>query len=517
MPLRLMLMVCSLGLCTDAGAAAYSPPVRYNFPSQVFWGDTHLHTALSGDAFRGGTRLGLDDAYRFARGEQVMSNTGQPARLSRPLDFVVIADHANNVGAAYARHWSKDDPTFRETAIGRMWQQALAELEDDASVDQEKLQNGPLLPTHRPKINQIAVRHRGFRQVVWETITKTADRYNDPGTFTTLNGYEWTSGRGAVHRVIIFKDDAGRVNRVLPFSSYDSENVEELWTFLDGYEKTTGGSVLAIPHNSNLTFGLMFDLKDSYGNPLDRQYASIRSRWEPLMEITQIKGDSETHPLLSPDDVFADYETWNGWAGSADNPMRPPDRIKFEYARSALKLGLSQQASIGVNPFKFGVIGSTDSHTALAAVEEDNFWGKMGASEPSTARMVNSRFAALGPEASAAGYAAVWATANTRDEIFDAMRRKETYATTGPRMTLRFFGGWRFELSDAKRPDLTTIGYTTGVPMGADLTHAPAAVSPRFLVHVARDPLGAYLDRVQIVKGWRTPGGEVEERVHNVA
>ncbi|MDK1046161.1 MAG: DUF3604 domain-containing protein [Anaerolineales bacterium] len=489
----------------------YSPPVSKDYPLRVFWGDTHLHTALSGDAYLYSTRLGPDAAYRFAKGELVTSTTGQPVKLDRPLDFLVVADHANNMGAAYSRGSFLNDPKFPESTLGRLWEKARSEVLEEGLVDAEELKTDRLYTVHIEGL--VSVRHTGFRQTIWESITETADRHDEPGRFTAFNGYEWTPQRGAVHRVVIFRDDGDRVNQILPFSSYDSGYVEDLWEFLEAYERDTGGSVLAIPHNSNLTSGLMFDLRYSSGEPFDDVYVRARARWEPLLEVTQIKGDSETHPKLSPDDPFADFETWNGWGGRGPNPNRPDDKIQFEYARSALKLGLEQLEKHGGNPFKFGLIGSTDSHTALATAAENNSWGKFANDEPGADRF----FKWPGWQASAAGYAAVWATENTREAIFDAMRRKETYASTGPRMAVRFFGGWDFTEPDAQRPNLAGIGYAKGVPMGGDLSNGPAGKSPNFLIRAVKDPEGANLDRVQVIKGWHDAQGELHEKIYNVA
>ncbi len=476
----------------------------------------------------GGTRLEPEQAYRFARGEQVTTTTGQPVKLLRPLDFIVVADHANNIGAGLARHKFVVDPAFRRTEIGRAWQRALRDLRRRSDIDQQELESGPLLTGHRP--GRVSVRDQRFRQTVWRKITSNADRYNEPGVFTAFIGYEWTPSvalTGGPHRIVIFKDGASMVNRVLPFTSYDSSKEEELWAFLAEYERKVGGAVLAIPHNSNLTGGEMFRLQDSWGQPLTAEYGRQRSLWEPLLEVTQIKGDSETHPYLSATDEFADFETWNGWGGrrgcrpSLDClPGGPATRsnelIQYEYARSALKLGLAQQAQNGVNPFKYGMIGSSDSHTALASVDEDNFFGKVTSSEPSVTRFSNQS-PTSNWEMSAAGYAAVWATENTREALFDAMRRREVYASTGPRMTVRFFGGWGFVPEDAHRSNLARVGYEKGVPMGADLAHGPSGRSPTFLIRAVKDPDGANLDRAQVIKGWRDRSGELYERVYDVA
>lgn len=482
-------------------------------PDAVYWGDTHVHTALSGDGFARGTRLGLDAAYRFARGEAVTSSTGQRVQLKRPLDFIVVADHGNNMGAAYARHAFAEDPSFRETPLGRLWREAFATLAGSADVDQDALRNGPLLPTHR--LHQVAVRHAGFRESIWRMATAAADRHNEPGRFTAFIGYEWTPKLGATHRVVVFRDGADKANQVVPFTSWDSTHTDYFWDYLARYERL-GGSVLAIPHNGNLSYGRMFALTDSYGRPMDAAYAETRAAWEPVVEVTQIKGDGETHPLLSPDDAFADYETWHGWGGVALPRDKPAGDLRHEYARSALQLGLGRWAVLGVNPFKFGMIGSSDAHTGLAAIDEDNFLGKTADAEPHRNRMLSAR-PTVGWQASAAGLAAVWATANTREAIFAALRRREVYATTGPRITVRFFGGWGFAAADAQAADLAARGYAGGVPMGQDLAPCAAGRSPTFLVQALKDADNANLERIQIIKGWRSADGALHEQVHDVA
>lgn len=508
-------------------ADSYSPPTNQDYPQNVYWGDTHIHTNLSGDAWNGGTRLGLDEAYKFARGEEVISNTGLKAQLSRPLDFVVIADHANNIGTNLARFKANQDPNWIKTKEGRLWDQAFKELKRKPGVNMERVNSGKFWPGTGPGL--VSFQHPGFRRSVWEKITSTAERYNEPGRFTAFIGYEWTPEArvvgGAIHRNVIFRDGADKANKVLPFSSFDSNEPEDLWSYLARYEKEVKGSVLAIPHNSNLTNGVMFALVDSKRQPLTKDYAMTRSRWEPLVEATQIKGDSETHPFLSPDDEFADYETWNGWAGRVNGGVmwtgqktrkREDWKIKHEYVRSALKLGLKQKAETGANPFKFGMIGSSDAHTGLAGVDENNFWGKTAYAEPS-ARRIFLKASVINWEMNAAGYAGVWARENTRESLFDAMRRKETYATTGPRMTLRFFAGWDFDSVDAFSSNLAEIGYSKGVPMGGDLAHGPKGKSPDFLIRAVKDPAGANLDRIQIVKGWLDTDGELHEKVYNIS
>ena len=295
------------------------------------------------------------------------------------------------------------------------------------------------------------------------------------------------------------------------------------------YEEKTGGSMLAIPHNGNLSNGLMFDVETlTDKNPLDRDYAERRMRREPIYEVTQIKGDGEAHPLLSPDDEFADYGTWD--KGSFGPQPKTEDMLPREYAREALKRGLTYEAKLGANPFKFGVVGSTDTHTALATTQEDNYFGKATPAEPSAAP---NRFGEVitgyfqeedGPDITirhvqtlAAGLAAVWATENTREAIFDAMLRKEVYATTGTRITVRVFAGWDFEPNDIHRSDFAYHGYSEGVPMGGDLHKAPVGKVPKIVIRALRDPDGANLDRVQIIKGWLDASGKLHERIFDVA
>jgi hypothetical protein len=310
----------------------------------------------------------------------------------------------------------------------------------------------------------------------------------------------------------------------VPFSAFDSNNPEDLWNYLEAYEKKTGGQVLAIPHNANLSNGRLFALNTYAGEPMTREYAEKRMRWEPLYEATQMKGDSETHLIVSPTDEFADFERWD----RANLAMTKPSTAEtkpFEYARPALKNGLMMEDKLGVNPFKFGMIGSTDSHTSLSSTEEDNYLGKYGIGTPSGERWkklmgegIQGRITDLHEwETSMSGLAGVWATENTREALWDAMKRKEVYATTGPRMTVRMFGGFDFTADDVLRHDFARIGYEKGVPMGADLSDAPEGKAPSLMVAASKDPDGANLDRVQVIKGWLDGKGEVQEQIYDVA
>lgn len=503
----------SLATDRDSTRVTYSTYAGSEMPRQVYWGDTHLHSLLSVDAnTNGNTQLSGDDAFRFARGEEITAHNAMRVRLRRPLDFLVVSDHAEYLGVIDGI--ARGDALLLENEGARRWGRMLA--------------TGDMTPMREFAASAISgeavFEHPEFLRSVWRQVVETADRNNRAGVFTAFIGYEWTSMPGGknLHRVVLFKDGAEQTSQILPFSALDSADPEDLWRFLADYESKTGGNVFAIPHNSNVSGGLMFRDKGPDGGTLSREYAELRSTWEPIVEVTQVKGDSETHPFLSPDDAFADYETWD----ASSLGMRDEHRdewFPYEYARSALKLGLAIEAETGANPYRFGMIGSTDNHTSLATADEKDWWGKFSAGEPAPDRWsrrmvpVDLPFMYLNWQMAASGYAAVWATENTRAALFEAMERRETYATTGPRMRVRFFGGWAFEAADADLPDLAEVGYKKGVPMGGILPPRTANRPPSFLVAALKDPEGANLDRVQIVKGWRMPNGELEEKVFDVA
>jgi hypothetical protein len=495
---------------------SYSPYVGRNFPTKVLFGDTHLHTSISLDAFGVGNKLSAEEAYRFARGETVRSSSGMRVRLSRPLDFLVVADHSE---IFTTMELYKGNPKVMMTPKTRRWNKMLKE-----GGEQSLQAVMEVVTSISDGSFPDALKDRNVIKSVWQEHLDLTDSYNEPGRFTAFNGYEWSSmpGGNNLHRVVIFKDDAEKVGRIIPYSANDSDDPEDMWKFLSGYEKDTGGSVLAIPHNGNLSNGLMFDTKTWTGKALSKAYATTRMRWEPLYEATQIKGDSEAHPFLSPNDEFADYETWDEF-NLGMSKKNETSMIPGEYARSGLKRGLAFDAKLGANPFKFGMIGSTDSHTSLAAIEEENFLGKYTNTEPSAERWGHvsmqsdgGKTKILGWQAAASGYAAVWATENTRGAIFDAMKRKETYATTGPRMSVRFFGGWDFVADDANNRLPANVGYSKGVPMGGDLSKAPEGKAPSFLVASLRDPYSGNLDRIQIIKGWLDDTGKTHEKVYDV-
>lgn len=495
-------------------AEEFSPGVRqHDYPQQLLWGDTHLHTNMSADAFMENNRtLSPADAFRFARGEVVTSASGVKAALKTPLDFLVVSDHAEFIGM-FAGVVAADNRVLK-TELGKRWHEYY-QKGDMASMFKE-FQGMVLGRDADQETDQL-------KADLWQDMTKTADRFNQPGHFSAIIGYEWSSTPAAdnLHRVVVYKGDSQAATRMLPFSAVDSKDPEDLWKFMEQYEQNSGDEILAIPHNGNLSNGLMFAPSNYSGEPLTKGYAARRQRWEPIYEVTQIKGDGETHPKLSPDDEFADYETWD----TGNFPVGDLAKVKtdamlpFEYARSALKLGLQHEQQLGINPFKFGMVGSTDAHTSLSAVEEDNFFGKFVESEPNAERL-NSNMKWLGwPNnmITASGLAAVWATENTRESIFAAMKRREVYATTGSRISVRFFAGWDFSQSDIESPDYVNRGYSKGVPMGSELSQAPTGKAPSFLISASKDPNEANLDRVQVIKGWLDKDGELHEKIYEVA
>ncbi|MEM6577105.1 MAG: DUF3604 domain-containing protein [Pseudomonadota bacterium] len=501
---------------------AYSPNAQRSFPSQVYWGDTHVHTGLSMDAGLFGNTTGLDTMLRFARGEEVVSASGQPVKLARPLDWVVTTEHSDGMGMI--TDLAKGAPNIMQSEQGARWATGLQEggeasaaaaLDLITTFSQGKMDKD-LLADYSPGSPIYAS--------VWESMVDTIEAYNDPGDFTAFHGFEWTSLiRGNnMHRNVIFRDNADRVKQVQPMTTQPpigSPDPMALYTWLEAYEADTGGQAFALSHNGNLSNGIMFPSETRYNDePVDETYALARIRWEPLYEITQIKGDGEAHPALSPDDEFANYETWD--AGNLDlTEAKTADMLAGEYAREALKQGFAIEARTGVNPYKFGFSGATDTHTSLATADSDNYFGKATNAEPSPTRAQhpftetdNGVFP--GWSLVASGYTGVWAEENTRASLWDAMVRREVYATTGPRMAVRFFGGWEFNENDLRSRAPAFVGYEKGVPMGGDLRPATTD-APTFMAYALRDPIGANLDRIQIVKGWMDSEGNLSETVYD--
>ena len=508
--------------------------------TEVYFGDTHLHTSYSPDAYLMGNRsAGPDTAYRYAKGIPVVHPFHRAKiRIGTPLDFLVIADHGEYMGVV-----SKvfaGDPLVANTETGKRWK-AWADEGNPQKAFAEGIKS---INTGEPSPD---FENDEVRSSVWGEIIDAAERHNDPGRFTAFIGWEWSSTPdGAnLHRVVFQREGGKAAKKYLPFTSFDSARPEDLWRWLDTTSKAAGASFVAIPHNQNISKGLMFPLADSDGKAITKAYAESRMRWEPIVETTQIKGDSETHPILSATDEFADFETYDHvievgermevqlFGDAFLGELSDEDRKYLkkhakraakagDYTRSALKRGLAIEARIGINPYKFGLIGSTDSHTGMASYEEDNFWGKVGIdSTPENTldpKKVIIPPKSYGVDMGAAGLAAVWAEKNTREALFDAFRRKETYATTGPRLRVRFFGGWDFIEDDADASGLGEAGYKKGIPMGGDLMKGPNGKSPTFLIQAIKDPNHANLDRIQVVKGWVDKKKMMShEKIYNVA
>jgi hypothetical protein len=505
---------------------SYSPYVDRNFPERPLWGDHHLHTALSMDAGGFGNRLGLREAYRVARGEQVTASSGQEIRLSRPLDWLAITDHSDGMGMI--TDILAKSPLVTQYEQGARWAEGFGAGGQDAvnaTLDLiTTFSQGEMDPEMFANYSPGARRYA----TIWDDVINAAEEFNEPGTFTAFIGFEWTSlDAGAnLHRNVIFRDGPDRARQVVPYTTQapvGSNDPLDLYKYLEDYEARTNGATMAFAHNGNLSNGIMFPMDAQFtGKPIDQFYVEQRAKWERMYEVTQIKGDGETHPYLSPDDEFADYGTWD--VGNLDlSEAKTEDMLAGEYAREALKNGMLLEEKFGTNPYKFGMAGATDSHTSLPAIEENNFFGKHTGYEPSAERlthpfMKNENGELFSWQQVASGLTAVWAEENTRASLFDAMDRKEVYGTTGPRMAVRFFGGYDFSEGDLVRREISEVGYNKGVPMGSDLTAPPEdGAAPTFLLAALRDPIGANLDRIQVIKGWIDAEGNTQEKVYDVA
>ena len=501
------LVIRALLILVGAAAAPAIPPAQAG-ETQLLWGETHLHTSYSFDAFTlGNATADPETAYRFARGLPVI-HPGHRARvqIDRPLDFLVVTDHAEGLGAM--AELAAGNPLLIESERGKRWRRMLAAGELNAVFTEIVA-----LGTERPE--EIAFLNDGaVIRSAWAHLAATADRYNEPGSFTAFAGWEWSSTPGGLnlHRIVFSPDGADKAVQYLPFSLNDSEKPRDLWQWLARTAKAVDTDFIAIGHNSNLSNGRFFPLVDEDGRAIDVEYAELRGRWEPVEEVTQYKGDSETHPLLSPSDEFANFERYRHLLDGG-----PVKHVEGSYARSGLIRGMQIEAEIGVNPYKFGMIGATDSHTGLASAEESNFLGKYAQDSIPETKAKETVPGSVGWDAAAMGFAGVWATENTRQAILEAFRRREVYATTGPRIRLRFFGGWDFRAGHAQAKDLAALGYENGVPMGGDLAGAPNGKSPSFLVSAVKDPLDGNLDRIQVVKGWVAADGSARERIYDVA
>ncbi len=495
----------------------YSPYAGRNYPTRLLWGEQHLHTSWSPDAIASGTRVGPDDALRYAKGAEITSSTGLKVKLSRPYDWMVVTDHSDALGVMASV--LEGDPALMADPKLKEWNKGMNAGGEQATavvMEMITLQGLGKLPK--------AVTDPNVQFDMWRKMTEIVEGHNQPGNFSAMIGYEWTSNFGGgnnLHRNVIYRDGKALADRVRPLTTFDTEIPNKLWDWMANFEEKTGGRVLAIPHNGNLSNGLMFATETPDGKPINAEWAVARQRWEPLYEVTQGKGTSEQHPSLAPSDEFANFEIWDKY--NLAGVPKEPAMIEFEYAREALKRGLKLEKELGTNPFKFGLVGSTDAHTGISSTEENNFFGKFPASEPSPERSTGNAFDFDGNivkdwQLGASGLTGVWARENTRAAIWDAMKRKEVYGTTGTRMFVRFFGGWDFVVEDALGRNPGAVGYGKGVPMGGNLPPLPEGSSaPSFLVAALKDPLSGNLDRIQIIKGWVDADGKMQEKIYDVA
>ena len=499
---------------------------------QLLWGDTHLHSTYSSDAFTNGNLTATPDtAYRYAKGMPVV-HPGHKARvqIGTPLDFLVVSDHAEYLGvirSLYLNPMETEGLSWRERIWTRFVQYLLRDAIDNqsgrelfTSILPEPADNAvtAMEGWEDDRVSGLIPRQPTVEIDTWKLITETADAHNEPGQFTALIGWEYSliPGGANLHRIVMGDINAEQAQTFAPFGFDDSSFPSDLWAWLEETSASTGGNFIAIPHNSNISKGSMFDVRDIRGTDMSVEYAEIRRYWEPVVEITQIKGDSETHPVLSPDDAFADFETYPYYIQRewTDYVPQPGD-----YVRSALRTGLSLEASLGVNPYQFGVIGSTDAHTSLPSAEEDNFHGKMATdSIPSrkSGGWSDDARGTFGWGMSASGLAAVWATENTREAIIAAMRRREVYATSGPRIAVRTFAGLNLSSRALEAPSYPANLTEQAVPMGGEILGAGAEDQFAMVVEAQADPKSGYLDRIQVVKGWLDDEGATQERVYDV-
>lgn len=501
---RALVLASASTLCTVASTAQADEPER----RQALFGDLHVHTVLSFDAYVFGTRRTPDDAYRYALGEPIRHAAGYDIQLKGgPLDFYAVTDHAEYMGVLRALN-EPENPLSQIPWVREMF----SGVEQGITAVFGKISGGLLNGKSIPEID-----HRDTVKSAWTELQAAAERYYRPGKFTTFYGYEYTSmpADQNLHRIVLFR---GSRAPDMPFGTFDSPNPEMLWKWLDGLRKV-GIEGLAIPHNSNASNGLMFQTTDFAGRPIDAQYAETRSRNEPIVEMTQIKGTSETHPALSPNDEWANFEIFDKLLTTGRD-----SKADGSYIRQALQRGLLIEQKTGKNPYKFGLIGSSDTHNAGGPMDEDHYFGKAGLADGTPERRGAVTFpenVATNPRSSivnrwsAAGLAGVWAEQNNREDIYAAFRRKETFATSGPRIKVRLFAGHGYPGDVASRADFAKLAYARGVPMGGDLSQAGKG-APTFLAQAMKDPESAGIERVQIIRGW-VEGGELKEKVFDIA
>ena len=521
--MKLRILLASVLVLTSATVTAAD--------KRLLWGDTHLHTTYSSDAFANNNLTATPDmAYRFAKGAPVLHAwDGRRVQLETPLDFLVVSDHAELMGvirSVYYNGVTREDLSLLERT--KAWI-AAAVLRDAVDTNTARSLFLDVLPEPEDDIARAAADWNpdvgwipdmpAVEADAWKDITDAADAHNAPGQFTALIGWEYSSipGGANLHRVVVSDIDAATAQTFVPYGLDNSAFPEDLWNWLETTTEATGGSFLAIPHNSNISKGAMFDVTPLRGRPMDTRYAEIRRYWEPIVEITQIKGDSETHPVLSPDDPFADFETYPYYIQKEWREYQPK---AGDYIRSALRRGLVLESELGLNPYQFGVIGSTDGHTALASAEENNFQGKFPTDSVPANNMngwADQAQRPFGWAMSASGLAAVWAEDNTRESIVAAMRRREVYATSGPRIGVRVYAGWDLSSDDLASGAFPENVTARSVPMGGELMQAEQGASPSLLIEATADPKSGALDRIQVIKGWINADGSTSEKIFNVA
>jgi hypothetical protein len=473
----------------------------------VYFGEQHLHTRNSPDAFAVGTRGTWEDAYRYAKGEEVkLSTTGEKIKKRTPYDFVAITDHSEYFGVM-PRLIDPKDP-LSKTDFAKKLQDKKAKMTDPTSAVSIILHS---ILTSIPMPQYVKP---DMLQENWQSYVKAANKYNKPGKFTALIAYEWTSipnGRN-MHRNVFFRNDTGPK---APFSAFDSYYPEDLWTYLE-VQRNAGNDTFAIPHNGNVSDGWMFSPNKFLGGPMDARYAKRQALNEPLFEMIQTKGSSDTHPLMSPNDEFANFELFENMIN-----VGQPSQVKYGYVRQGLVEGMILEEKLGTNPFKMGIVSGADSHSAYSNNEEFNFHGSHGATDDTPKKRLNpakSPSGEPGAVVGTAGATAVWAEENTRASIFDAMKSKETYGTSGTLIRLRFFGGWNYRDNLVKDRNFVKKAYAGGVPMGSDLPKKPSrAKAPTFAVWALKDPESGNLDRVQIIKGFINRWGRTDEKIYDVA
>ncbi|GJM28438.1 MAG: hypothetical protein DHS20C17_10730 [Cyclobacteriaceae bacterium] len=499
---------------TAAPPSEQQSNVQSNPLRDVYFGDTHVHTGWSMDAGLDGAVKSPRDAYRYALGEKVEANSGIDVQLKYAYDWFMVTDHSDAMGVV--NKMIEGNEEMMAVDVVKKWAEAIPKGgEEAASAKSElvRMQANEELPA--------IVMDPKWMKTAWEETVDAAEEFNKPGEFTTFIAYEWTvnaDGGNNLHRNVIFRDGADKTKNVLPLTTFETQDPLKLWEWLQNYENSTGGQVLAIPHNGNMSNGRMFEEQQFDGSPMTKEWANLRNKYERLYELYQIKGQSEAHPSLSTTDEFADYALWD--RGNLILRPKKEGDLEYEYWREALKSGLRLEQEFGINPFKYGANAGTDTHTGLSSTEEDNYNGKFKTLEPTNHQRwnfpllegVNDNY--MGWEQEAAGFMGVWAESNTREAIWDAMKRRETYASSGSRMKVRFFGGFDFTEEDLNG-NLAQAGYDKGVPMGGDISGS-GNQSPIFMVSALKAPNGANLDRIQIIKGWLDVNGQTHEKVYDV-